>query len=126
MWDNRDSLTEILDAIEQDGKFFGIVQLQRAAQKKRLRFGINHQGYTTLKKILQLLPFDQLPGINYRYFFIPCTGRMENNKASMTVRVEQGQTGKLMNVVGDLDLVANLMWFHKLKDLQETNHLVSI
>ena len=125
MWDNRDSLTEILDAIEQDGKFFAIVQLERAAQKKRLRFGVNQQGYTTLKRILQLRPFDQLPGIKYRYFFVPSVGRLENNKATMAVRVEQGQTGKLMNVVADLDLVANLMWFHRLKDLQEAHHLVN-
>lgn len=123
MRDNHDGLPEILDATEQEGRYFGFIQLERQTQKKRFRFGLSHDGYLALKRVLQLRPFDQMPGLRSRYFFVPTVRRLEGESVMMTVRVEQGQSGKQVETEAMRELVANLMWFYELADLSQANYL---
>ena len=123
MRDNHDGLPEIVDAIEQDGQYFGFVQLEREGKQKRFRFGVSRDGYLTLKHVLQLRPFDQMPGARYRYFFVPNVQRLEGERMKMAVRVERGKDGKQLDAEARRDLVANLMWFYELDDLAKAEYV---
>lgn len=71
MRDNHYGLPEIIDAKAEGGLYFGFVQLERNGQQRRFRFGLNRDGYEAFKRVLQLHPFDQMPGTRCRYFFVP-------------------------------------------------------
>jgi hypothetical protein len=68
MRDNHEGMPEIVDAQEKNGHYFGFVQLERAGERKCFRFGISLDGYSALRRALQLRPFDQLAGLQHRYF----------------------------------------------------------
>ena len=116
MRDNHDGLPEILDATEQDGHYFCLVQLEREGKQKRFRFGVGHDGYSALKHVLQLRPFDQTPGVRYRYFFVPSVQRLEGDRMKMAVRVELGKVSKQVDIEAQREVVAHLMWFYELDD----------
>ena len=91
-----------------------------------LEFGLSAAGYAALKRILSARPFDSLPGIPYRYFFSRSfTGarKPEQETFAFDIRVEQGATAKNFEFTGSKMLLANLLWFAKLKSLEETSHL---
>src|ERR1051326_9162899 len=94
MRDNHDGLPEILDATEQNGHYFALVQLERDGREKRFQFGVSREGYSTLERVRQMRPYGQMPGVPYRYFFVPTVQRLEGDRAIMYVRVEQGRDGK--------------------------------
>jgi hypothetical protein len=123
MRDNHEGLPEIVDALEKDGQYFGLVQLDRRGELGRFRFGVNREGYLSLRQVLQLRPFDQMPGLKCRYFFVPTVRRLDGNRAMMTIRVEQGRDGKQVQLEALRDVVANLMWFYELKDWSKAAHL---
>jgi hypothetical protein len=124
MRDNHDGLPEIVDAFEEGGLYFGVVRLERRGEEKRFRFSVSREGYISLKQVLQLRPFDHMPGLKCRYFFSPGARRLDNGRAMMTVRVEQGRDGKQLEVEALRDVVANLMWFYKLDDWNKAVHLL--
>ena len=123
MRDNHEGLPEIVDALEKDGQYFGLVQLEREGKQGRFRFGVSREGYISLRQVLQLRPFDKMPGLKSRYFFVPAVRRLDGNRAMMTIRVEQGRDGKQLEVEALRDVVANLMWFYKLKDWSKAAYL---
>lgn len=123
MRDNHEGLPEILDALQHGEQYFGLVELERTGEQKRFRFGLSRVGYSTLKRVLQLRPFDQMPGVRCRYFFVPSVRRLEGERVMMSVRVEQGRDGKQVEVEASRDVVANLMWFLELKDWSKAEHL---
>ena len=123
MRDNHEGLPEIVDALEKDGQYFGFVQLERHGERGRFRFGVSREGYISLKQVLQLRPFDQMPGLKCRYFFVPGARRLSENRAMMTIRVEQGRDGKQVEIEALRDVVANLMWFYELEDWSKAAHL---
>jgi hypothetical protein len=123
MRDNHDRLPEIIGALEEGGYYFGLVQLERTEEQRLFRFGVNREGYLALKHILQLRPFDQMTGSQYRYFFVPTVRRLTEESVEMAVRVEQGRDGKQVNADAPRDLVANLMWFFKLDDWSRAQYL---
>src|SRR5262245_43240602 len=123
MRDNHEKMPEIVDATEESGHYFGIVQLERGSEQKRFRFGVSREGYLALKRALQIRPFDQMAGIQYRYFFAPAVRRLEGDRVMMTVRVEHGRDGKQLEVESPRDVVANLMWFCELDDWSKAQHL---
>ena len=123
MRDNHEGLPEILDALEEGGHCFGLVQLERHGETRQFRFGVNREGYRSLRQVLQLRPFDRMPGVKCRYFFVPTTRRLGEDRARMTVRVEQGRDGKQVEIEVLRDVVANLMWFYKLDDWSKAAHL---
>ena len=118
-----DRRPEILDALEEKGNYFCIVQLKRETEQRRFRFGVSRAGYMSLKRALQLRPFDQMPGLRHRYHFVGGGRGSGGQSGVMTVRVERGKDGTQIDVEASLDLVANLMWFYKLDDWNEANHL---
>jgi hypothetical protein len=123
MRDNHEGMPEIVDALEQSWSYFGLVQLERDGEQKRFRFGISRDGYSALRRALQLRPFDQMPGVQYRYFFVPAVRLMDGDRVMMTVRVERGRDGKQMEIESPRDVVANLMWFCELVDWSKAQHL---
>ena len=120
---NSQEIPEILSATEDDGHYFAFVRLQRHNEQKCFRFGASREGYLALTRVLQARPFDQLPGLRHRYFFVPSVQRLGNERAMMSVRVEQGMNAKQIDTEAPIDLVANLMWFYQLDDWDKAEHL---
>lgn len=123
MRDNHEGMPEIVDAQEEGGHYFGFVQLARDGEQRRFRFGISHDGYSALRRAMQLRPFDQMAGVQYRYFFVPAVRRLDGDRVMMTVRVERGRDGKQLEIESPRDVVANLMWFCELNDWSKAEHL---
>ena len=126
MRDNHEGQPEILDAFQDGEHYFGLVQLERLGEHKSFRFGVSRDGYLALKRALQLRLFDQMPGVPYRYFFVPAVRHLEGERVMMTVRVEQGRDGKQFETEASRDVVANLMWFYELKDWSKAEHLAVV
>jgi len=124
MRDNHDGLLEILDAFEKAGQYFGVVKVEIGGQSKKFSFGVSQAGYRALKKVLQLHPFDSLPGLKHRYFF--ARAYRSDSEHGMQVRVEQGKDGKQVDALGPQDLLANLRWFSELRDFSEAAHLAEV
>lgn len=123
MRDNHDKLPEIVEASEQQGNYFCLVRLERSGETKSFQFGVSRGGYLSLKHILQLRPFDQMAGLQHRYFFVPGVRRLEGDRGMMCVRVEQGRDGKQIETESTRDVVANLMWFWELTDWSKADYL---
>ena len=124
MRDNREGMPEIVDALEESGRYFGVVQLEREGVHKHFRFGVSQDGYSALKRTLQVRPFEQIAGTRYRYFFVPTTSfHPESRSLMMVVRVEHGRDGKQVEIESPRDLIATLKWFDELDDWQKAQHL---
>lgn len=125
MRDNHKGLPELIDAFEKEGFYFGILELEKGGTQQRFQYGISNESYIALKKIFQLRPFSNIPGLKQRYFFVPSCARIDDAYVSMKVRIEQEKQGKQIEVKAPKDLVANLMWFARLEDWNEAKHLRS-
>jgi len=124
MRDNHEGMPEILDAIETDGQYFGVVGIEISGKSRKFRFGVSESGYRALKRVLQLRPFDSLPGLEHRFYFAEAYWKLEDSSdCGMKVRVEQNKNGKQVDVRVPKDLLANLRWFAELKDFSEAAHL---
>jgi hypothetical protein len=124
MRDNHDLMPEIISTLEEGGEFFGVVGIEKTGRYKKFRFGVSNAAHKALKNILQLRPFDTMPGLRRRFFYsggISKVNQLETYRIS--VRVEQGRTGKNIDAEVTKDLAANLQWFYELKDLEEAAHL---
>jgi hypothetical protein len=128
MRDNHEGLPEIISAYERDEHFFGLVSLTIGSITKTFEFGIDQSSFIAIQKILQMRPFEQFPGTRYRYFFCPKAGRDPKNpkKAFCDIRIEQEYRGKQFEVTAPESLIANLMWFWKVKNLSEITKLREI
>ena len=127
MRDNHEEMPEIIDAFEKDGHYFGIVQIEIEGTYKKFQFGILRKSYLALKKILQLRPFDMMPGLKHRYFFAEAYYKIEDTSdCGIYVRVEQGKSGKQMDTRVPKELLANLLWFSKLESFNEAAHLPEV
>ena len=124
MRDNSNQLPEILQAYEYEGNFFCGIALHSDDAIHRFKFGVSKIAYDCLKKILSMRPFDQMPGINYQYFFVPAVTKREKDMVSFRVRIEQGGNGREFEFDSPRELAANLLWFFNLKDLSEASHLI--
>ena len=114
---------ELIDAYEREGHYFGVVHLVFADGTSTVEFGVSMSGYFGLKRIFNARPFEQLPGVEYRYFFTGSfTGAVkpEQEVFDFGVRIEQGATGKTFEFSGPKSLLANLLWFAGLKSIEET------
>ncbi len=125
MRDNSAGMPEILDAYERDGLFFGTIKVEISGIPAVFEFGLDPPGYTALKKVLQHRPFNNMSGTRHRYFF---TGSHSIGWEPIVfyVRVEDGLNGKQFEHQGPKSLVSNLLWFKRLKSLEETAHLQRI
>jgi hypothetical protein len=123
MRDNHDKLPEILGALEENKNFFCVLAMERAEQTRRFRIGVSRESYLTLKRLFETRPFDQMPGISYRYFFVPNVQRLNDGRVMTTVRVEQGKDGKQIEIKTPMELFANLKWFFEWDDWSNADHL---
>lgn len=120
-------MLEIVDAFEESHQFFGVVRIEIEAESKKFRFGVSQAGYRALKKVLQLRPFDAMPGVPQRYFFGQAYWKVaDSSDCGMQVRVEQGKSGKQVDVRVPKELLANLRWFSELKSFSEAAHLPEV
>jgi len=127
MRDNHEGMPEIIDAFEKDAQYFGVVGIEVSGLYKKFQFGVSQAGYRALGKILQLRPFDIMPGVKHRYYFAGSYGRIPDSSDFKTyVRVEQGKDGKQVDVRVPKDLLANLRWFSEIKDFSEVAHLPGV
>jgi hypothetical protein len=127
MRDNHEKLPELIAAYEREGQFFGIVRVTLGADSKLLEFGIDRGGFAAFKQMLDLRPFDSMPGLPYRYFFVPSVraklSETDKQTRQITVRVELRRESKEIEVTAPINLIQNLMWFFQLKDFAETKAL---
>ena len=127
MRDNREQMPEIIDAFQDGGQYFGVVGVEIGGESRKFRFGVSQSGYRALKRVLQLRPFDSLPGLKHRYYFAEAYWNVDDGAdCGMKVRVEQGKNGKQVDVRVPQDLLANLRWFAELKDFSEAAHLPEV
>jgi hypothetical protein len=124
MRDNHEGMPEIIDAFEEGGQYFGVIRVEIGAESRKFRFGVSQAGYRTLRRVLQLHPFDSLPGLKHRYYFAGAYWMVaDSSDCGMKVRIEQGKNGKQVDVRVPKDLLSNLRWFAGLKDFSEAAHL---
>ena len=117
----------LLDAFEKGGRYFGLIGIRISGKSKRFRFGVTQAGYRGLKRVLQLHPFDSLPGLKHCYYFAEAFWSLEDSSGcGMKVRIEQGKNGKQVDVHVPKDLLSNLRWFAELKDFSEAAHLPEV
>lgn len=117
-------LPEIVDAYERDDHLFGCVRLERAGEQRCFQFGVDRSAYVVLRKVLQIRPFDQMPGLRHRYFFLPGVQRLDDERANIFIRVARGREDKQVTTEAPIGLIANLMWFFELEDWAAVEHLV--
>jgi len=118
-------MPEIIDAFERGAQYFGVVAIERNSVTKQFEFGVSLDGYRALRKVLQLRPFDSMPGTKQRYFFAGRYGKVSGPLEYETaIRVEQNRNGKLVDARMPKDLLSNLVWFSEIKDFSEASHLV--
>ena len=123
MRDNHDKLPEILGALKENENFFCVVAMERAEQTGKFRIGISRESYLALKQLFETRPFAKMPGILYRYFFVPNVQRLDDGRVMTTVRVEQGKDGKQIEIKTPKELFANLKWFFELDYWSNADHL---
>lgn len=127
MRDNHEGMPEIIDAFKDGDQYFGVVGIEIGVERRKFRFGVSQAGYLALKRVLQLHPFDSLPGLKHHYYFAQAYWKIEDSSdCGMKVRIEQGKNGKQVDVRVPKDLLANLRWFAELKDFTEAAHLPEV
>jgi hypothetical protein len=123
MRDNHDRMPELLGAYERDGNFFGAVAVTLASECRQFEFGVPRDEYIALRRILQYRPFDQLPGLQYRYFLASLAFRTPKGDIGVFIRVEQGNTSRQYQFQVPQSLGKNFVWFAQLTDFAAASHL---
>ncbi len=123
MRDNHDRMPELLTAYERDGNYFGAVAVTLGSECCEFEFGLPHTDYIALRRIFQTRPFDQLPGLQYRYFIADSVRRFGGERVELTIRIEQGSSSRQFPFEVPQSLAAILLWFARLRDFSGTTHL---
>jgi len=119
-------LPEILDAYERDDHSFASVRLLRGHEDRVFELGIARSAYLALRRVFQARPFEQIPGVTRRYYFVPSVSKREDPERCIgTIRIEQGRDGKQFEFEMPSGLIANLLWFFEMKTLAPAQHLRS-
>ena len=125
-------MPEIVDAFKDNEQHFGVFAVEINSVRKKFCFGVTRKGYLTLKKVLQLRPFDMMPGLKHQYFYaggsfrLLDTETLELGDCEIAIRVEQGKNGKTVSLEAPKELMQNLNWAKQLKDFSETAHLLEV
>ena len=123
MRDTHEGMPELLAAFEREGGYFGTVRVTLSDDMRDIEFGVPPEEYRALRHILQTRPFDQMPGLHYRYFIGHSIGRTGEHSATIDIRIEQGRSGRQLPFEVPLLLARNLYWFAQLKDFSDASHL---
>lgn len=123
MRDNPKGMPEFTDAFEMGSNYFAVIEITIDDVSKRFQFGVLRSAYLSLKKVLQLRPFDMMPGIKYRYFYMGSCKSFGNKQYIMTVRVEQNLDATSEQIEIPQELHANLLWFDRLTSFDDAIYL---
>ena len=129
MGGNQKEMPEIVEAFKENEQRFGVFAVEIDGIRKKFCFGVTRQGYLTLKKVLQLRPFDMMPGLKHQYFYAGGSFRLLDTETSelgdceIAIRVEQGRNGKTVSLESPKGLMQNLNWAKQMKDFSEATHL---
>jgi len=127
MRDNNDGLPEIIKAVKRDDYCFLHLSVTIDCITKSFEIGISKESFRYIIKILSYHPFDTLPGLKYKYYFVPSILKNADNLTCITqFRVVQGKNAKNFEFELTNDLFANLLWFFLLKDFEATKYLIEI
>lgn len=119
-------LPEILDAYSRDGLYFAAIRLRRGDDDRVFELGISGASYRALRRVLQIRPFDQTPGVTYRYFVEYAHSKRDDAEGCIgKVRIEQGREAKGFDVEVPEQLIANLLWFFEMDSHAPASHLWS-
>lgn len=119
-------LPEIVNAYERDGLHYAAIRLARSSQERVFELGISASSHTALRRVFQTRPFDQLPGLAHRYYFVPSYSKRDDPERCIgTVRIEQGKNGRDITFEMPKTLIANLLWFYEMETLEPAQHLHS-
>ena len=120
-------LPEITDAYIREDLYFAAVRLQRVRADRVFELGISRASHSALRRVFQARPFDRMPGMSQRYFFVPNYSRNDEDldRCSGTIRIEQGSDAKDMVFELPMQLIANLLWFYEMETLKPASHLRS-
>jgi hypothetical protein len=126
VWYPEGKLPEILDGYGRDGLYFAAIRLARAGDDRVFELGITASAYAALRRVFQSRPFDHMPGLPQRYFFVPAHGKRDDpDRCIGTVRIEQGGNGRNLTFEMPKILTANLLWFYEMETLEPAAHLPS-
>lgn len=120
MRDNHEGMIEFVDAFEKERSYFAIVE----KASRRFQFGVSKESYRVLRKAMQLRPFDMMPGLQYRYFYVGSQRAeigTENYWMEVRIELERDATKERIDIPKDLH--ANLLWFSRLEDIKEAAYL---
>ena len=123
MRDNHERMPELLRPAKRGESCIAVVQLERDGLTRQYEFAVDRAGYNTLNRAFDLRPLGNIPGQQCRVFFVPTVQRLDDARAMMTVRIEQGTRGKQVEIEAPRTLVANLLWFFELQDWNDAEHL---
>jgi hypothetical protein len=127
MRDNHDKLPELLATRERNGQYFGVVRIDLCGEARSFELGVTAAGHSALAIMMSQRPFDSMPGVPYRYFFVPSVrcqvGELETQTRQVAVRVELRRKSKDIEVSAPIDLIQNLMWFFQVKSFEEARML---
>src|SRR5205807_2702189 len=99
MRDNHEGTPEIINTLEREGQYFGIVRIEIDGSSKTFQFGVTPAGHKALRRVLQLRPFDYIPGVKRRYFFARSYYKLPTgSECGAYFRVEQGKAGKQVEI----------------------------
>ncbi|MGN6625323.1 MAG: hypothetical protein ACTHLN_01775 [Tepidisphaeraceae bacterium] len=119
-------LPEVIDACERDGLHFATIRHARAGEDRIFELGISANSHAALRRVFQTRPFDQMPGLKQRYFFVPSYSKRDDPERGVgSLRIEQGNEGRNIQVEMPKMLIANLLWFYEMEALEPAKHLHS-
>ncbi len=119
-------LPEIIDAYEREGRYFAAIRLARAGDDRIFELSISATSHAALRRVFQTRPFDQMPGLSRRYFFVPSYSKRDDPERCVGwIRIEQGKDGRSVEVKMPETLIANLLWLYEMKTLESAKHLHS-
>jgi hypothetical protein len=120
MRDNSYGLAELVRILERDGRSFGEVRVTLGDEIRTLELPLTAAARSGFVRVLNVRPFDQMPGQPHRYFFVGSTRRLSSGEsAEVGIRVEVGRDAKNVDVVVPVEFASNLVWLANLESWSE-------
>jgi hypothetical protein len=123
MRDNHEGMPEFISAFGKDGHYFAVLEVTFGEESRQFKFGVSHESYLVIKRVLQTRLFDMMPGVKYRYFYGGSCRLLNSQSYEMTVRIEQEKSATSKQFELTKDLHSNLLWFSRLKSLDDALYL---
>jgi hypothetical protein len=89
-----------------------------------MEFGLSLDSFRALRRILQIRPFDRMPGLDHRYFIAGEFGQAQKNTTvNVSFRIEVGRNSKKISEAIPEPLAKNFRWFLGLASFEPAAHL---